>query len=96
MISSFSTQVQRRLLVLLHVARHHRVAAPAHRDVERRPRPAGIGQAGGEAGLLDEALGVERGLDLPHAFAAPVRIAVVFDFRGNLWRPARHGFNLRV
>ena len=51
---------QRGLVVGLHVARHHRVAAPADRDVERRSRLACVGQAGGEADLLDELLGGER------------------------------------
>ena len=38
----------------------------------------------GEADLLDETFGVERRLDLARRFAAPARIAVVFDFCGNL------------
>jgi len=76
---------QRGLGVLLHVPRHHGVAAPADRDVERRPRPPGIGQAGGKADLLDEALRRARRLDLPRSFAAPMLVAVLFDLGRNLW-----------
>src|SRR5262249_47766613 len=63
---------------------HHSVAAPAHRHVERRSRPAAIGQTGGEPDLLDEPFGVERGLDLARPLAAPLFIAVLFNLRGNL------------
>ena len=90
MISSFSTPGQRRLGVLLHVARHHRVAPAAHGHVERRPRPPRIGQAGGEADLLDEALGLERGLDLARAFTPPAPVAVVL-YRGRKFGSLGHG-----
>src|SRR3970282_450454 len=43
-----------------------------------------IGEAGGKADLLDEALRLERGFDLPRGFAAPALIAVVVDLRWNL------------
>ena len=45
---------------------------------------AGIGQARGEADLLDETFGVERRLDLARRFAAPGASRIVFDFCGNL------------
>src|SRR5262249_14879477 len=70
----------------------HRVAAAADGDVERRPRPARIGQACGEAHLLDEALGVERGLDLPRAFAPPPLVAEVLELRRDL-RPGSHAYS---
>ena len=70
---------QRRLGILLHVAWHHRIAAATHGDVERRSGLARIGQAGGEADLLHEALGVGRGLDLAGSFPAPASVAVLFD-----------------
>ena len=36
---------QRGLGIFLHIARQHGIAPPAHRDVERRPRPPRIGEA---------------------------------------------------
>ena len=80
---------QRRLGILLDVARHHRVAAAAHRDVERRPGPAAVGHAGREADVLDEALGVERGLDLARGFTAPSLVAMVLELLRDL-RPSSH------
>jgi hypothetical protein len=57
---------------------HHRIAAPADRDVERRSRAARIGQAGREADLLDEGFRIEGGLDLTRRFPAPASIAMLF------------------
>ncbi|OLC49614.1 MAG: hypothetical protein AUH43_07385 [Acidobacteria bacterium 13_1_40CM_65_14] len=76
---------ERGLGVFLYVAWHHGVAAPTDCHVERRAWSPGIGQAGGEADLLDEAFRVEGGLDLPRPFAAPAFIAVLFNLRWNLW-----------
>ena len=75
---------ERRLGVLLHVARHHGVAPAADGDVERRAGPARVGEARGEADLLDEALGVVGRLDLTRAFAAPALVAVLLDLRRNV------------
>src|SRR5437660_11809293 len=75
---------QRRFGILLDVARHHRIPPSAHGDVQRRTRTTGIGETGCEADLLDEALGIERGLDLPRRFAPPAVVAELFDIGGNL------------
>jgi hypothetical protein len=64
------------------VARHHGIAASADGDVERRPRPAAVGEAGGEPDAFDEALGIEGAFDLMGALAPPVPIAMIFDLRG--------------
>jgi hypothetical protein len=72
--------------VLLHVTRQHRVAAAADRHVERRPRPAAVGHAGGKTDLLNETLGVERAGDRPRFVAPPALVAVLFDFLWNLRR----------
>jgi hypothetical protein len=61
----------------------------AIRHVERRPRPARVGQAGGEADPFDEALRVEGRFDLPGPFAAPPFIAVVFNLRRNRFHKTR-------
>ena len=81
---------QRCLFVFLHVARHDGVAPPADRDIQGRPRPAAVGQAGGKASLLDEALRLERRLHLPHAFAPPAPVAVVL-YRGRNVGSLSHG-----
>src|SRR5262249_50664731 len=78
----------RRFGILLRVARHHRVAASADGDVERRAWTARVGQARRETGALDEALRVERRFDAPRLFALPSRIAVVLGLIGQLY--ARH------
>jgi len=66
------------------VPRHHGVAASAHRDVQRRARPARVGETRGEADLVDESLRLEGAGDLPGGFAPPALVAVLLDVVRNL------------
>ena len=84
----FEVPGQRRLGILLNVARHDGVAPPADGDVQRWAGPAGIGQARGESDLFDKTFGVEGGRDLARRFTPPSRVAIFLDVRRQwLWRP---------
>ena len=69
------------------VARHDRVAASADRDEERGTGPPGVGQAGGEADLVDEPLRGARRRHRARRIAAPVMVPMNLDvFRQGLTR----------
>ena len=82
---------QRGFRILLHIARQDGVATSADGDIERRPRPPRIGEAGGKPDVLDETLRVVDGLHLPRLFAAPPLVAVFFNL---VWNVLRFSFHL--
>src|SRR5690606_16054289 len=63
----------------LDVARHHDIPAAADGDVQRRTRPARIGQARHEPGLFDETLGVVDARHGARHVAPPRQIAMALD-----------------
>src|ERR1051325_4486211 len=68
------------LRILLHIARHVRVATTTNRDVQRWPRPARVSQRFAKSDVFDEALGAVNVFDAVLWIASPHAVAMDLDF----------------
>src|SRR5690349_5019500 len=78
----FDGPSQPALRILLDVARHVRVAAPANGDVKRWPRPSRIGQSLAKSDLFDEAFRRVNVLDAIFRIAPPLAVAMDLNLLG--------------